>query len=68
VSESLIVSSPHGALSAQGFNDVSALRKAFAAHGPIRDVNLQRNKQTGFARGFAFVTYQQSYYADLCVA
>ena len=48
----------------QGFSDISALRQLFEKFGPVNECHLPRNKQTGNSKGFAFVEFRQSIYAD----
>jgi len=48
----------------QGFSDISALRQLFEKFGPVNECHLPRNKQTGNSKGFAFVEFRQSIFAD----
>ncbi|KAL3159657.1 hypothetical protein ABBQ38_010066 [Trebouxia sp. C0009 RCD-2024] len=47
-----------------GFSDISALRQLFEKFGPVNECHLPRNKQTGNSKGFAFVEFRQSIFAD----
>lgn len=48
----------------QGFSDTAALRLRFENFGPVTECHLPRNKQTGNSKGFAFVKFSQSIFAD----
>lgn len=44
------------------------LRDVFARYGPVLDVHLPSDRDTGKVRGFAFVTFQDSRDADAALA
>lgn len=44
------------------------LRDVFARYGPVVDVHLPADRDTGKVRGFAFVTFQDSRDADAALA
>lgn len=43
------------------------LRDLFATHGPIESVNIITDRETGRARGFAFVEFEEQTGADAAV-
>jgi RNA recognition motif-containing protein len=44
------------------------LKDLFAPHGPVTEVNLMKDRETGKARGFAFVTMETKEAADAAIA
>ncbi|MFM7817599.1 MAG: RNA recognition motif domain-containing protein, partial [Verrucomicrobiota bacterium] len=44
------------------------LQDAFAAHGPVSEVNLMVDRATGRSRGFAFVTMGTAEAAQAAIA
>jgi RNA recognition motif-containing protein len=49
----------------QRYKDVRELRGIFEEFGTISDINIPINQMTQQSRGFAFVEYRRSTYADL---
>jgi len=43
------------------------LKDLFAPHGPVTEVNLMKDRETGKARGFAFVTMATKEGADAAI-
>lgn len=50
--------------SVQRYKDVRDLRTIFEVYGGISDINIPVNQMTQQSRGFAFVEYKRSTYAD----
>ncbi|MCX6905533.1 MAG: RNA-binding protein [Verrucomicrobia bacterium] len=51
------------------FNTTEAqLREAFGAHGVVTEVNLMKDRETGRARGFGFVTMNTPEEAQAAIA
>ena len=48
----------------QRYKDVRDLRTIFEAFGGISDINIPVNQMTQHSRGFAFVEYKRSTFAD----
>ena len=51
----------------QRYKDVRELRTIFEEFGPLADVNVPINQMNNQPRGFAFVEYKRSSYADAWV-
>lgn len=43
------------------------LRELFSPHGPVTEVNLMKDRVTGKARGFAFITMETKEAADAAI-
>ncbi len=48
----------------QRYKDVRELRTIFEEFGPLSDINVPINQMNNQPRGFAFVEYKRSTYAD----
>lgn len=40
------------------------LRTAFSAYGPVEDIKLVIDRQTGRSRGFCFITFEKQFDAE----
>jgi RNA recognition motif-containing protein len=44
----------------QGFQNETALTKAFSVYGPVKECHIAKNKATGHTKGFAFLEFYHS--------